>query len=275
MTGKFDNETPAADLVSRLLGGTWELRDTGKVPMTHDFDINLRSGRVIALEVTSSATPELKSMWNAIGRRNWEAPRLSCTWTLILHQRAHGYEPTIKRLNKEAEGHLEALEEAGVQQFGMSGNLRIPSLKEVAAVQSLARLGVTMGMSVNSVKRPPTIVLGSGRGFVGESRILNQEIEKLVGENVDKLRRAVADERHLFVWLDWSDLGAQYVMMRNRIPEAPPQLPEDVDTVWVAPYAIRGKSPTDTPWLRLVTADGWTVADSPPNSYRTERQVNR
>jgi hypothetical protein len=119
-----------------------------------------------------------------------------------------------------------------------------------------------MGNSVHSATHPSTIVLGSGRGVVGEPRILNTEIEMIVDANIEKLRKADAHERHLFVWLDWSDLGSQYVMMRERIPETPPHLPVDIDAVWVAPYALEGELPIDTPWLRLVTASGWTNIDS-------------
>jgi hypothetical protein len=202
MVEKFDNETLAADLVSQLLGGVWELTDTGRVAMTHDFSIKLPSGRIVALEVTSSATPELKSMWSAIGKYDWEAARLSRSWTLLLRQPTNGYEPSIKRVNREAEGHLESLEHVGVHQFGMSRQLRTSSPQEAIAVRSLSLLGVTMGSSVQSATYPPTIVLGSGRGVVGEPRILNQEIEMIIDANIEKLRKADAHERHLFVWLD-------------------------------------------------------------------------
>jgi hypothetical protein len=59
-------------------------------------------------------------------------------------------------------------------------------------------------------------------------------------------------------------------MMRERIPESPPRLPADIDAVWVAPYALKGEPPTDTPWLRLVTASGWTNVKSAPLELTTD-----
>jgi hypothetical protein len=48
-------ELAAADIVARALGGRWESRDgEGDPPGMHDFDVILRYGRSIVLEVTSA-----------------------------------------------------------------------------------------------------------------------------------------------------------------------------------------------------------------------------
>ena len=86
---------------------------------------------------------------------------------------------------------------------------------------------------------------------------LNRAVEKAVTENLEKLRESGRDELHLFVWLDWTDLGAQYNLMRGRMPDRPPELPSDIGVVWVAPYAIYGAPGAQPPWLWKATSEAW------------------
>lgn len=52
----WDNEAEGADLVARLINGRPIRRDgPGAPPGTHDFDIQLNDGNIVALEVTQQA----------------------------------------------------------------------------------------------------------------------------------------------------------------------------------------------------------------------------
>lgn len=83
MDANFDEEPVAAELVAGELGGTPTQREVpGAPPKTHDFDIDLSDGRVVALVVTSSADFGLKSMWAAIHTGLWDARALRTSWTL-------------------------------------------------------------------------------------------------------------------------------------------------------------------------------------------------
>ena len=79
---------------------------------------------------------------------------------------------------------------------------------------------------------------------------------------MDQLGRASADERHVFLWLDWSDHDAQaamhFVMDLGVLPSRPPVLPENVDKVWVMPFAVIDGRPRP---LLSTTAEGWEVVD--------------
>ena len=258
MIGNFDEELVAAELVAGLLDGRPERRDVpGAPPRTHDYDIHLSDGRVVALEITSSATATLKSMWAAISKEGWDAPTLRHSWTLILREPSETYEPDIKQLRRKAASHLEILEHADVERFSPSWD-RPRGVEVWKALQGLASLGVTDGASWSVEGEPPKIVPGSASGVgFGAPYALNRAVEKAVTENLEKLRESGRDELHLFVWLDWTDLGAQYNLMRGRMPDRPPELPSDIGVVWVAPYAIYGAPGAQPPWLWKATSEAW------------------
>ncbi|MBI1843756.1 MAG: hypothetical protein HYR89_03965 [Actinobacteria bacterium] len=48
--------------------------------------------------------------------------------------------------------------------------------------------------------------------------------------NRKKLRNAIADERHLFIWIDHKQAVA--AAFGSGLPEDPPVLPDGVDAVW-------------------------------------------
>lgn len=258
MVGDFDEELFAATLVAGLLDGRPERRDVpGAPPRTHDYDIYLTDGRVVALEVTSSATPALKSMWAAISKDEWDASTLRRSWTLLLREPNEWYVPNIKQLRGKAVACLEILEQADVERFGSSSSLARGDVDVRNAMFALANLGVTDGASCTVEGESPRIVFGSASGVgFGDPYALNWVVEKAVIENVGKLRQSGRDALHLFVWLDWTDRGAQYNVMMGRVPDRPPELPADIAAVWVTPHGIYapGVQPT---WLWKAMSTGW------------------
>ena len=67
--------TPRAGRVlSGILGGTVVPRDVpGAPPGTHDFDLVLGGGRVIAVEETISTNRQIVEFWAALHDQSWEA----------------------------------------------------------------------------------------------------------------------------------------------------------------------------------------------------------
>jgi hypothetical protein len=118
------------------------------------------------------------------------------------------------------------------------------------------------GLAVDS--HPSRIVVGvAGPAVWRSDDDLNLALMPAITNNIDKLRRATADERHLFVWLDWSDYRVQAaifsIVTLGRLPGSPPEFPEGLDVVWAMPVAMVGD--TSRP---LLVADraGWRVLGS-------------
>lgn len=91
--------------------------------------------------------------------------------------------------------------------------------------------------------------------------------------DVDKLRRADVDERHLFIWggefsTGWVPLRALQLDVPD-LPVRAPRLPEEVTHVWVAPEAV--------PPSRIVawsaTSSGVTVGTVTPDGWKQRRPL--
>jgi hypothetical protein len=76
----------------------------------------------------------------------------------------------------------------------------------------------------------------------------------LAGKDAVKLGQAIADERHLFVWIDFFQKDAVADLRSGGLPGAKPALPPEVDMVWVAEAFCPGRV------LTCSLRDGW--ADS-------------
>jgi hypothetical protein len=91
---------------------------------------------------------------------------------------------------------------------------------------------------------------------------LADALASLIEDNIEKLRRADAYERHLFVWLDWSSQVSQsavfHLLKFGEIPDEIPEFPEGLDTIWVMAPAVYGTE--DRPLFR-VTTSGWELLD--------------
>jgi hypothetical protein len=196
-------------------------------------------------------------MWAAISKDEWDASTLRRSWTLLLREPNEWYVPNIKQLRGKAVACLEILEQADVERFGSSSSLARGDVDVRNAMFALANLGVTDGASCTVEGESPRIVFGSASGVgFGDPYALNWVVEKAVIENVGKLRQSGRDALHLFVWLDWTDRGAQYNVMMGRVPDRPPELPADIAAVWVTPHGIYapGVQPT---WLWKAMSTGW------------------
>ena len=66
-------------------------------------------------------------------------------------------------------------------------------------------------------------------------------VERLPGRKAAKLARADATERHLFVWIDFSQKITLAELGYTTLPEAEPVLPASVDMAWIAEAFCPGR----------------------------------
>lgn len=237
-----DLECWAAWILSTVLVGEPRRRDVASAPAaTHDYDICLLD-RVVALEVTRAAVPELRSQQAAIANKSWETPTLQYNWALRVDAAHSGHSGTrITDVHKQAGRLLGVLERHGVDRFDPAHQPSGPT-EVIDAIRRLRELGVAGGASSGRLPPGMQAQISVGTFGVGEAidgSAVNKAAERAASENAGKLARAKADERHLFVWMDRSDPAAEGSLFLHRIPEESPSLPQGVDTVWAATWAPR------------------------------------
>jgi hypothetical protein len=237
---KEDLEREAAWTLAALLSGRPERRDLAGGPdATHDFDVHLPEGRVVALEVTSSTVPEVVEMWDAILVRDWSFPELDRSWSLSLTAAARGQVGArIDRFYKRGPVLLRTL---GPEVRWSAGDLLggpLPHLSSTArqALADLRALGVRHANPVDTMTGGvPLIVLGvSGPAGWVEGNPVNNAVGRAITENEAKLAAADSDERHLFLWVDSTDSPCEAAMATFTLPSDAVDLGGVVDHAWVA-----------------------------------------
>lgn len=217
------------------------------VPIDHAYigngivDLALRAtdGTVHAIEVTRYEDQKYVAWSKFIASETWSIPGLEFGWHLSI-------EPTrkIKGLKKKVGPLLRGLE-----------NLNTHALStrycQSDHGRSLSELGVASAMVLRS-QVPGLVQLGEGaRGsFISIDAVSNVIRNEGIRGNSTKLLDAVADVRHLMVWVGYSQLAESLGFGEPGLPEECPDLPLGIDRVWLV-------SPTSP--LRVITYDrnGW------------------
>lgn len=238
-----DSELAAADIVGDALGGSWISRDGADAQGgMHDFDVNLPDGRCIALEVTGAINEQAVRLSEAAygieGReRRWPGPGLAYDWLIVIPQRPI----RIARLMKETVPILTLFEREGLTQIDTSVNpaYRTPALTTSPEVTEATFRMFKMGVIEARVlwERPTTeaqLFVTIRSGFSADIGRVNELIIERAGPKLEKLIRAEAAERHLFVWLDGTEPEAELAVAMGPSPATPPGVPSGIDVVWLA-----------------------------------------
>jgi hypothetical protein len=251
------DEQSAACLLSSRLGADEVLpRDVlGAPPATHDFDLRVQ-GRTLAVEVTMAADGATKSFWDAQQDHQWDEPTLSNSWGLTLIPGTR-----VKPVRSKAPRFLRILEEREVSRFDITRLSHRTDPDDAVVIKLLAELGVRAGSAHDHA--PARIVIGVvGDVEWGGADGLAEVVESEAQANAEKLANAIADERHLFVWLDWTSHQGQaavFSILKIGVPPRVPDLPPGVDTVWVAPTAMK-EGGQEFLW-RVTPPDPWDLTD--------------
>lgn len=204
----------------------------------HDFDATLSDGRTVALEVWSATVGEVAGMWAAMDVLDWESDELAQSWSVALAAARRGQAgPRVRQFHREAPRLFVALE----PEVGLGGGDIIgrppPALSPnaLAAIDRLKALGVRHASVMGTLPSARRRLNVGTSGLVGatDGSSINVAVAEACRDNSAKLARAQADERHLFMWVDWTEPASEAAMSAFTPPKEVPPLPSTIDVVWV------------------------------------------
>jgi hypothetical protein len=223
----------------------------------HDFDVHLADGRTVAIEVTRFTDDRYVQQRAEIQKRSWVFPNLQRGWSLIVQART-----PIGQLHQEVGNLLEVLEAKQVQRLRMKPRPDSPTDPAVkGAFKRLAELGVVTLGALGAIPAGQLILSTYQPGGSTGQDLIVEMIDSMVQNKLDKLLRAEADERHLFIWVEVAQPMTRAALafadgsVRGLVlPD--PVLPDGIDAVWIVEAAL----PTPIRVYRM--GQGWTVQDS-------------
>jgi hypothetical protein len=228
-----------------LLDGTYVLRDVDGAQGMRDLDVVLDGGGYVAVEVTGLMNGPYRAFIGAKITR--PAPSLSGTWVVhIDHQQ--DFRPFWKRAEQLF---------AGVEALGWDGIDLSPGRAEPVPVVELRGLGVQQAALVRGTEGGIGLT-DPNFNTIGPVDVSNGVAERLAQEDNRLKLGAAADavERHLFVWAEMLHLAGAAMDVSTLLPDDRPELPEEVDVVWVARELwVR---PLDADRLWRYDASGWS-----------------
>ena len=266
---RWDNEAVAARVLAELMDGTEVKRDTQSGPASsgiHDYDITLPDGRLIALEITQEVDIENRRQAGYIQKHDVESDCLQYIWSVELDHRCD-----VGPVYSDLPELLARLEELDISCLSVSRKPRMSPY-----MQKLRELGI---QSVNVIDKAVShskihIVPHIGSGCSWHPDALTGVADIALGRKAEKLRRARADERHLWIWIDYSLGPSQMPDPVGRLPSTLPDMSacgpgQGVDVVWVAV----AKSPC-TVILKSVGTE-WTEVELPDGAQQTIAEAIR
>jgi hypothetical protein len=262
-----ENELEAAWIVAAVLVSEPKRRDRGKVQAIHDFDIRRRDGTTIALEVTASVHSDRAAMWKAIRKGDMAPKGIQRSWSIALQAPDdHSDGARIQEFLADAPAALAILELECPDGSVDLLDLRIQDSLTDAARDAVVRLRSLGARSANHLSPYGSSMLALGMGGTqSPNHELNRTVERLALSNAEKLRKASADERHLFVWIDSeTDWENNVALATFQVPSDPPKLPEGIDVAWAALWA-GGANPECNAMAiwRVTPPTGWEILRVP------------
>jgi hypothetical protein len=263
-----ENEPEAAWIVAAVFGADPKRHDVaGGPPGVHDFNLRCGHGSTVALEVTASTHSDRAEMWKAIRSGDATPPEIRRSWSISLQAPdAYSEGTRIREFMASAPAALAILEVECPDGSADLLDLRIQESLTAAAQDASARLRSLGARSANHLPPfgQPMLAMGMG-GMQSPNNELNRTIERLALSNTEKLRRADASERHLFVWIDSeTDWENNVALATYQVPSSPPLLPEGIDVVWAALWAGGANPECNAMALwRVVPPRGWEVLPVP------------
>lgn len=228
---RWDEEAHAAEVLVAIHGGTTVPRDQGGGALaTHDFDVQMEDGKVLAVEVTRFNLERELQQQAEIRRINPRFPGLRFNWQLGVIGTVD-----IKRLRREAPSIVVDLEARGIRSLHLDSRSAVGGDTVLAHLRSMGvRLLYTLDRADS---RGGNLDIGSAPSVGSSTPDVATDVAELMARRrgkAEKLAAATADERHLFVWVETSQLSAIAAMGTGVLPTRAPALPEAIDVVWLA-----------------------------------------
>jgi hypothetical protein len=261
MAGR-DRDVPAesaAAILAVVLDASGRVRDRVDAPAgTHDFDVQLADGSVIAVEVTRIIRGAQRAQ--AIAEPGWFADALRMDWFLVLrddHVKVNGIRAGVQAALSVAESTM-----TGTPFSPRVHGERVKFVPLDPLPDALTGLGIVAALYLPADRGIPGYVRLSvqPKAFAPMEDAL-AEIAERVATKAKTLARAVADQRHVFVWVDRPHPTAGTWLCSDAVPTQPLTVPAGVDAVWIAP--VHGMSTLTATFADRVwcyrPAEGWSV----------------
>lgn len=227
----WDEQADAERVVIEKLGGT--VRDDrdpgGGAEQVRDFHLETEQGG-IAFEVTRHTNESHEATLTEVDKRKWRFPDLQFDW-LIGTRLTY----SVKQLHANIAALLTRVEATGVVYAHIVYDDDLPVALTADLIDALRAVGVKYFWRCDVADPTGGLVIPNVAG-VGGTTSASLLIAAAVREandpgNLKKLRNAIADERHLFIWIDHKQSAAAAAFGFG-LPEDPPALPDGVDAVW-------------------------------------------
>jgi hypothetical protein len=231
VTSPRPEEAAALAVLGQLLGAIGVWRDDGGQDGFHDFDLRFKDRGVVAVEVTGATDPASRQFLSRVEQLDWQVDDLTQSWSINLSAAA---DP--RRVRGQLPGLLRQLERRGVEAFDArrhEGGDGV--IDQLAALQVLR--GAAIGVLAGGRQRIlPNTLPRIGYGSPG---LANEVVAGAASreDNRRKLRAANASgarQAHLFIWVDGHNVPAAAVLRAAGLPFALPDLPTEIDAVWLA-----------------------------------------
>lgn len=255
-----DVEIAAAQHVVAVVGGSFEIHDTGDEPGQYDVDIRTRAGVSIALEVTSFGGDDWKRTAARVRKQlaggAFAGEGLRHQWLVVFPSGSD-----VRELEAPVTEVLLRLEKEGADGATSRYEGDDATLKEVADILREIPVNSVFVFDHDPPSNEPRIFPAQSEPSIGGAGALPAALAAVFekADNQRKLARSETDERHLYVFIE--DGGASAVLEGMWPLPAPPQDPTGVvDTLWVycpsvSAYLFRTQ-PGGEEWERFIGLTG-------------------
>jgi hypothetical protein len=253
-------ERAAAQHVVAVVGGKYEMHDTGSEPGQHDLNITTRDGVSVALEVTSFGGDDWKQTADRVRKQlaggAFAGEGLQRQW-LVTFQSGSG----VREMEAPVTEVLLRLEREGRDGATRRYDGDDPSLREVADRLQAVRVNSVFVFDHDPPDNEPRIFPAQSQSSIGGAGALPAALTAVLekGDNQKKLARSNTDERHLYVFME--DGGASAVLEGMwPLPPSPEDPAGVIDTLWVYCPSVSGlvfrTRPADKQWEKFVALTG-------------------
>lgn len=197
-----------------------------------DFQVRFPTGETHVFEVTRAIDNVRLSQKAAMSDLPFAKKRTSNDWIVWVAKHAR-----INKVRNRIDDYLAEIEAAGLTRF---------SFDEHESVDPVSKIWSDLGVRFGNVGgiHEGILVLGSLSGGLIDSNVpVNAalvEANKL--DNRAKLRQAEACKRHLLVWIEFQNYRAWAAMTESELPCSRPNLPPEIDQLWLAAVENEGSA---------------------------------